>query len=78
MESTENIVDVRSMECQGKFQSVFKAFDSLAPGESFILINQFDPGPLKFKIESLRGSGFSWEYLEESPDICRIRIGKTA
>ncbi len=75
--TTETIVDVRELECEGKFSAIFSAFDALEPGDSFILVNLFDPKPLKNQIEVRRGRNFSWEYLENAPGICRIRIGKT-
>jgi uncharacterized protein (DUF2249 family) len=77
VEITEKIVDIRAMECQDKFSTVFATFDNLNPGEAFVLVNQFDPKPLQMKIRTLRGDGFSWDYLEDRPGLCRIRIGKT-
>ncbi|MDG5767532.1 DUF2249 domain-containing protein [Balneolales bacterium ANBcel1] len=78
MIAADKELDVRQMECEEKFQNIFGAFDALEAGDSFVLINTFDPKPLKQQIEIRRGNGFSWEYLDNEPGYCRIRIGKTA
>ena len=59
-----------------KHQTIFQKFDSLQPGESFVLHNDHDPRPLRFQLENLRGNIFSWDYLEQGPEWFRIKITK--
>jgi len=73
----EKILDVRDMECENRCPLVSETFKALEPGESFVLVNKFDPKPLRNKLAMESSHGVSWEYLELGPQICRIRIGKT-
>jgi len=73
----EKVLDVRDMECENRCPLISETFEALEPGESFVLVNRFDPKPLRNKLESQSAYGVSWEYLELGPQICRIRIGKT-
>ncbi len=77
MLAEEKVLDVRDMECENRCPLISETFEALEPGESFVLVNRFDPKPLRNKLESQSANGLSWEYLELGPQICRIRIGKT-
>lgn len=78
MHVNEKTLDVRDMECENRCPLISETFEALEAGESFVLVNRFDPKPLRSKLESASAHGVRWEYLELSPQICRIRIGKTA
>jgi uncharacterized protein (DUF2249 family) len=53
---------------------IFKTFDALGGGESFILTNDHDPKPLYYQFLHEREGLFSWEYLEEGPERWRVKI----
>ena len=72
----ENILDATLLHPSVKHQTIFNRFDALKPGESFMLHNDHDPRPLRFQLEDLRGNVFSWEYLEQGPELFRIKITK--
>lgn len=72
----EKILDVRDMECENRCPLISETFEALEPGESFVLVNRFDPKPLRNKLELMSDNGVSWEYLDLGPQMCRIRIGK--
>ena len=55
---------------------IFKTFDELGRGESFILINDHDPRPLHYQLMHEREGLFSWEYLEHGPEEWKVRITK--
>ena len=70
----ENILDVTSLEPQLKHPTIFARFDELAPGESLILLNDHDPRPLYYQLVNQRGDIFTWEYLEQGPEVYKIKI----
>ena len=72
--TAENILDVMSLEPRLKHPTIFARFDELAPGESLILHNDHDPRPLYYQLVSQRGDIFTWEYLEQGPDVFKIKI----
>lgn len=76
---TENNIEVLNatlLEPRVKHQTIFQKFDSLEPGESFVLYNDHDPRPLYFQLVELRGEVFGWEYIQRGPYEFRILITK--
>lgn len=72
----ESIVDVRGVNPPERHPRILGTFTSLAPGESFVLVNDHDPKPLYYQFQAELTGQFSWEYLEQGPTIWRVRIGK--
>jgi uncharacterized protein (DUF2249 family) len=56
---------------------IFKTFDDLASGDSFVLINDHDPKPLYYQFLHEREGLFEWEYLEQGPAVWKVKISKT-
>jgi len=78
MSETKQELDVRKIEPKRKHPTIFETFEGLNSGESFVIINDHDPKPLKYQMAAERGEDkFSWEYLQEGPEIWKVRIGKT-
>ena len=73
---TPMVLDVREMTPRVRHPKIFEAFDALAPGEAFVLVNDHDPKPLFYQFEFERKGTFHWRYLEEGPDVWRVEIGK--
>ena len=71
-----NILDATLLDPRVKHATIFARFDALEPGEFLILQNDHDPIPLRFQLENIRGDIFTWEYLEQGPDLFRIKISK--
>jgi uncharacterized protein (DUF2249 family) len=61
---TEPEIDLRLTQRSERHPLVFAAFDRLAVGESFIILNDHDPQPLRMQIEQMRGGEMNWEYIE--------------
>jgi len=59
-----------------KHPTIFRKFDALNEGESFVIINDHDPKPLYYQLLAERGNIFSWEYLEQGPEIWKVYIKK--
>lgn len=74
--NSEQIVDVRPVAPRDRHPLIFNTFESLAAGESFILVNDHDPKPLYYQFQFERSGQFTWDYLEEGPEAWRVRIGR--
>jgi uncharacterized protein (DUF2249 family) len=70
-------LDVRSAEPRRRHELIFETFIGLPVGQSYILVNDHDPKPLRYQFEAENAGEFSWEYLEQGPDVWRVRIGRT-
>jgi uncharacterized protein (DUF2249 family) len=71
---TESVLDVRGLEPRARHPLIFRTFDQLAPGQSFVLVNDHDPKPLYYQMQFERKGQFDWQYLEEGPEVWRVRI----
>ncbi|MEB2284704.1 MAG: hemerythrin [Polyangiaceae bacterium UTPRO1] len=71
-------LDVRTIPPPQKHPTIFSTFQALSAGESFTLINDHDPKPLYYHFNAEMPGQFEWEYLEEGPQVWRVRIGKPA
>jgi uncharacterized protein (DUF2249 family) len=74
----ETVLDVRSEIPRRRHELIFETFDHLAVGASYVLVNDHDPKPLRYQLEAENTGQFSWQYLEEGPEVWRVRIGRTA
>ena len=72
----ENILNVTLIEPRLKHATIFNRFDELQPGENLILHNDHDPVPLYYQLQDMNGDTFTWDYLEQGPDLYRIKITK--
>lgn len=72
----ENILNVTLLEPRQKHPTIFVRFDELAEGESLTIHNDHDPKPLYYQLLGERGNIFTWEYLEQGPELFRIKISK--
>lgn len=73
----ENILVVYELPPHLKHPTVFGRFDELKPGETLLIHNDHDPKPLFYQLQATKGDIFDWEYLEQGPDLWRIKITKT-
>lgn len=67
-------LDIRLIEPRHKHPTIFNTFDALDSGESFILVNDHDPMPLRFQFESSRPEQFEWHYLQKGPQVWKVRL----
>jgi uncharacterized protein (DUF2249 family) len=78
MPKTEQQLDIRKIEPKRKHPSIFETYDALNAGETFVIINDHNPKPLKYEMAAERGEDkFTWQYLQEGPEVWKVRIGKT-
>lgn len=64
------------IEPRVRHKQIFEIFDRLSSGEFLELTNDHDPKPLYYQFMIERDGEFSWEYLQEGPDLWRVAIGK--
>jgi regulator of cell morphogenesis and NO signaling len=73
-----DVLDITVLEPRMKHPTIFEKFDSLEPGEGFVIHNDHDPKPLYYQLLAERGQTFTWEYLESGPEIWQVKIAKRA
>lgn len=71
-------IDVRFIVPRDRHPLIFETFDTLAPGESFLLVNDHEPKPLYYQFMHERAGQFDWETLEAGPEVWRVSIRKLA
>lgn len=75
MEEQDIVLDASQIQPHAlKHQTIFSKFDSLKDKECFILKNDHDPLPLFFRLQSMYGKTFGWEYVEKGPAFWQVRI----
>lgn len=72
----EKVLDVRPIPPREKHPAIFSTFDALEEGDHFILVNDHDPIPLRYQFNFERAGQAGWEYLEQGPELWRVRISK--
>ena len=51
MQNSARTLDVRVIPPREKHPAIFQTFAALQPGESFVLVNDHDPRPLRYQFE---------------------------
>lgn len=70
------IIDVPTIEPRLKHPTIFDRFDEMAEGNSLMIVNDHDPKPVYYQLLGERGNIFKWEYLEQGPEVWKVRITK--
>ena len=78
MPSSDRELDVRSEPPARRHELIFDTYEALAGGEGFVLVNDHDPKPLEYQFAAVHAGEFTWEYLEQGPEVWRVRIGRPA
>jgi uncharacterized protein (DUF2249 family) len=76
--STRNEIDVRQLIPIKRHEKIFQLVDALAPGNSFVLVNDHDPKPLYYQLQAEHPNQFSWTYVEKGPSVWRVEIGRVS
>jgi len=67
-------IDVRDIEPRFRHQIISRMFENLMPEAALQLIADHPPKPLRYQFEMRYGDRFRWTYLEEGPEIWRVRL----
>ena len=73
---TEHLIDVRPMPPRERHPKIFGTWAELLPDQSILLVNDHDPLPLYYQFAAEHPGSFRWEYLEQGPDVFRVRISR--
>lgn len=76
--ASERVIDVRDIEPRFRHQIIHQLVEHLAPDTSLQLIADHRPQPLRYQLALRFGAQRVWSYLEEGPDVWRVRIAKAA
>lgn len=68
-----NVVEIIPRE---RHPLIFKTFDDLKQGESFLLVNDHDPKPLYYQFMHERPGQIAWEYQAQGPDLWKVKVTK--
>ncbi|MCC6948975.1 MAG: DUF2249 domain-containing protein [Bradyrhizobiaceae bacterium] len=77
-QTDQPIIDVRTIVPRERHPLIFNTFSALQPGQSFDLVNDHDPKPLYYQFEAEYRGAFGWDYMEQGPDVWRVRISRTS
>ena len=69
-------LEAQEIPPQRRHTTILQKYHDLAVGQSFTLVNDHDPKPLYYQFNAEYPGAFEWEYLENGPDLWRVRIGK--
>jgi len=68
-----NVIEIVPRE---RHPLIFQTFDELRGGDAFVLVNDHDPKPLYYQFVHEREGLFAWEYLQQGPDLWKVKITK--
>jgi uncharacterized protein (DUF2249 family) len=77
MSTAELELDVRTEPPARRHELIFDTYDGLTAGEGFMLVNDHDPKPLYYQFAAEHEGEFSWDYVEQGPEVWKVRIGRT-
>ena len=71
-------IDVRTIVPRERHPLIFDTFNKLGAGDAFLLVNDHDPKPLYYQFKAELGQPFEWDYLENGPEVWKVRIARPA
>lgn len=71
-------LDLRALPPVERHPSIFSRFAQLAGGESFEIVNDHDPLPLRRQLQALWPGQYDWQVLEQGPAVWSVRISRKA
>lgn len=71
-------IDLRQIEPSARHTLILSSYAALLPGQALEIINDHDPAPLNAQFQVRSPGMFSWNYVEQGPQVWRVQIGKTA
>jgi uncharacterized protein (DUF2249 family) len=72
--SAERLINVGDIDPQHRHIVTLQLFEHLATGDTLQLVMDHNPTPLRYQLEARHGSRCVWTYLEEGPDVWRVRL----
>lgn len=69
-------LDARVIPHKIRHGAVIGAFAQVRPGAAMVLLAPHDPKPLLGQLVQLEGDAVEISYLQEGPDVWRLRLGR--
>jgi uncharacterized protein (DUF2249 family) len=73
-QNTERVIDVADIEPRFRHSMIGRLFKHLEPEHSLQIVVDHDPQRLRFHLDLAFGSLCDWSYLEQGPDVWRVRL----
>ncbi|WP_296712347.1 DUF2249 domain-containing protein [Rhodoblastus sp.] len=70
----ERVIKVADIDPRYRHTVIFQLFEHLEPDQSFQLVVDHDPKPLRLQLEAHHAGRCDWTYLEVGPDVWRVRL----
>jgi uncharacterized protein (DUF2249 family) len=77
-EQEDRVVDVRTEIPRVRHELIFQTCGTQEIGTACVVGNDRGPKPLYSRLAAENAGQFTWEYLEEGPEVWRVRIGRIA
>lgn len=74
MPTTRPILDVRLLPPSERHARIFALLDEMAPGDEFILVNDHDPKPLRYQVQTTQPECFAWDSRQTAEREWTVRI----
>lgn len=71
---SERVINVADIDPKYRHNILFRLVEHLAPDDSLQILVDHDPRRLRLQLEARHGSRCAWSYLEEGPDLWRVRL----
>jgi len=76
MSATDQVLDVRAEVPARRHELIYETYATLGSGAGFVLVNDHDPKPLYYQFAAEHAGEFTWDYIEQGPEVWRVRIGR--
>lgn len=77
-QTIKSTVDVRDIIPRQRHSMIFGIFSELVPGEVMLLVNDHDPKPLHYQFQAELPGHFTWDYVEQGPEVWQVHISRLA
>lgn len=71
---SERVINVADIDARYRHAILSRLFEHLGPDDSLQIVVDHDPRRLRLQLEALHGSRCGWSYLEQGPDVWRVRL----
>jgi uncharacterized protein (DUF2249 family) len=71
---SERVINVADIDPRHRQSILMRLFEHLAPDQSLQIVVDHNPRRLRLQLEASYGSRCAWSYLEEGPDVWRVRM----
>ena len=74
---SEFVIEAQKIAPANRHSFIMQTFESLGADDSLVIVNNHDPVPLLKQFQEKYTDQFGKEYLEQGPDVWRVKITKT-